>query len=346
VLATVETLVALGFTLWAASEGHWIQLGIAALVTPFLVLRTPESIENGIDWYVRGADRFGVFTALQFPLLWAVVVKVAATVVSCVRNPLRTLKAIPSNWARQVFCIDLAHPPEVVPGIENSLHKDAKKNRFSSILEGLRRADLHGSGKMGDFDRGFVFMIFFPPFAAAFVYRLALKATAIIWLPLLWIAVKLNPSESLKVRLEQINKSSLGHLTVLFALLTITALIAKIMVYNGLFVLSEKLFAGELGKLIFDYIAPTTLPVWQLASATNALIALVLYFWASDQLIKLSDARDPATNSSQDGALRAASALRATLSVYTIACLLYLAIGRAKVLHLPPLGSHLFPWSS
>jgi hypothetical protein len=350
-LAIVESCLATGVTLWVARHGHWQYLGLAAVITPFLMLRTPESTRRGLRWFNGAVDWFdaklpapvsGVRTGLYvmalavFMVLYSLVVKIGSTLFAVVTKPLDSFTSISGNWFGQVLCIDSCHPPELVPGMESDEDSDLKFSNFSVEFR---------------WDRGFIDvlkpyfgLILAIPFLLALIYRLSLKATAIVWLPLLWIFPKLQPKESVTTRLRLIQQSSWGRFVAIVSFIVLIAFAAKLMLYNEAVLLSQGLFTGDIGKLAQHYIAPAELPVWQVASTVNSLLALALFFWSDTQLIRLTDAACAAEARSADVLLRAASVTRATLSLYTSACLLYLAVLRAGVFNWPPLGEKLFPW--
>lgn len=352
-LAIIESCLATGATLWLAWRGHWEYLGIAAIVTPFLLLRTPESTRRGLIWFEKGMHCFldralgrsgsvALGVALLciclpiFVVLHSLIAKIGATLRALVIKPIDSLAAVPGNWFGQVLCIDFFHPPELVPGMEakRSLYRFPGFKEFSS-----------GRGCGEVLFAACYALVVGTPFLFVFIYRLSLKATAIVWLPLLWIFPKLRPKESVTTRLRLIQHSSWGRFVAIVSFIVLIAFGAKLMLYNEAVLLSQSLFTGDIGRLARHYIAPAELPVWQVASTVNSLLALALFFWADNQLIKLEDPACAAARRSTDVLLRVASVTRATLSLYTSACLLYLAVLRAGVFNWPPLGEKLFPWS-
>jgi hypothetical protein len=353
-LAIIESLVATCVTVWLAWQGRWVYLGGAALVTPLLMLRTPESTKRGVRWFQEGLRRWvnrieggdwAILLWLSFPVfvvLFSVAVKFASTVTSLLTRLLDCLLAVPGNWYAQTFCIDLFHPPELVPGIESSSHLEDKSLRFLNLIGDMRVEA--NSGWRGLFVALYVVLCSVPSFALAFLYRLSLKGTAIVWAPLLWIVPKLAPKASVLTRMKLLNQSSRGRVTAFVSVCTIVGFVAKILTYQGQFALSRLTPEGDLGRLAQDYVAPNILPAWQIASVINAVVALAMFLWAGDQIIRLQDPAYADRQSSGDGILRTTSILRAVLSLYTSSCLVYLAIVRAQMFQLPPLGSKLFPW--
>jgi hypothetical protein len=183
-----------------------------------------------------------------------------------------------------------------------------------------------------------------PPFILSIFYRLSLKATALVWLPLLWIVPKFNPASSLGVRLKLVCKSSWAKMIVILSTITLVGFFTKILIYNGTLALSVLIPNGVVSDLVTIYVAPTIMPWWQIGSACNSLIAIGLFFWAEQVLIKLEDKEYPTSTGLADSLLRTMSVIRAILSLYTIACLFYLTLGFAALLKFPPLGDKLVPW--
>ena len=87
------------------------------------------------------------------------------------------------------------------------------------------------------------------------------------------------------------------------------------------------------------------IPWWQLASVANALMAIGLYLWSGDEIVRMDGQSEYSPGHRTDLALRTVSVGRACLSVYTSACLMYMALTRLPGIHWPPIGDRLFPWT-
>jgi len=382
-LAIVESFLAGCAVLWIADQGHWLYLAVSVCSTPFLMLRTAASTALGLERFtgwtpdlarntsgiIREFSAPGtkfpelLFVALLFPLVAVVLpivalyAKVGATIATVRGDPLTALRAIPGNWMANVFCLDSAHPPELVPGLElwrpswaedlaaKRLYYDDEGYsdlRFSRILSSIYE-EWDGKRIATSIIAALAkILIYLPAIAAALIYRMSIKGTAMVWIPLVWIIPKLELDERFSIALERINKTSLGRLRMLGSSILLAAFASKLLVYDGAFRLRE--FTGNLGIIISDYVAPYALPRWQVASAVNAVLALFLYFWASDQILRLKYHANAGTLV-QKRILIACRTVAAILSCYTLSCLVYLAIKRAQFFNLPPLGDKWFPWS-
>jgi len=342
ILAVIETILAIGGTVVLISFGYWRHFWIMVLVTPLLLLRTERSQSLGLSAFARGFNLWlqlpptvAVILTLPLLILGSLVVKIASTVRTVVAAPIDSLTEIPKNWFLQVLCVDSFHPPELVPGIESSPDKTLDELKISNLRLTL-------SGLTWPATILFIPSVL-PAYALSFTYRMTLKGTSIVWAPLLWIVPKFKPNDSLVVRLKRINKSSRGRCTLVLSAFVIVGFLAKLLIYNGAIALSAAV-PGPFGKLLVDYIAPTTLPLWQIASILNSILAIVLFLWSGDEIIRLEDQTSQRSSSFPDYWLRSTTVIRNLLSVYTSTCLAYLTLVRSQVIHLPPLDEKLFPW--
>lgn len=105
---------------------------------------------------------------------------------------------------------------------------------------------------------------------------------------------------------------------------------------------SWKAIPGQ--SLLTTVIAPETFPPWQIASVANALFAWFLYI-ASDWALARLRLGSKVSEEAVELALRWISLLRGVLSIYTIACCIYLAASLSSRIGLPPMGTGILPWS-
>jgi hypothetical protein len=69
-------------------------------------------------------------------LLGSLLIKVVSTVSVLITHPIRTLRAVPQNWLRSLICLDVAQPPELVPGYYEHIAagKDARVRASRKLL--------------------------------------------------------------------------------------------------------------------------------------------------------------------------------------------------------------------
>ena len=339
-LAIVETLLAVCLlvvlSLWL-DTAKW--LAGAVCIAPLLLLRTWDSVARGWRWIDRGggftdSDKLlnharavsfiaSVSVCIYFVDWWTVLlvllfahtmtcgfympiffaVRFGATLISFLSHPIESLCAIPANWRRVVLATDSATVPEFLPGdslgpvtVLEQWHSEDALNRWFSITLTL-----------GTY-----------PFAAA--YRWSVKATCLIYLPLIWLISKARSAPaSVTQALDDFQVSDVRRIRLVVSVGVLLALAGKIAL-----MLTVAGFVGwwnEHKILLFlkPLVAPQTLPLWQLASALNSVLAIIMWFYARHVKHLATTHRQPS-----DRTLlllwRVYSTVALSLSLYTIAC--------------------------
>ncbi len=154
VWAILETLLGISGLFWLCTHLHTAAPLVTSLaLTPFVMLRSEDSLAQGVRWW---RDRQGFFikagvigavllilavwrlrvsspplpvwTKAFLPLVFGVgsagflavmffLLRATATLTALARHPLRALAAIPQNWRRIVLATDSHAPPEFLPGV-------------------------------------------------------------------------------------------------------------------------------------------------------------------------------------------------------------------------------------
>jgi hypothetical protein len=283
------------------------------------------------------------------------IVRTFPVFIAFLRSPLLTLGEIPKNWRRMVLCTDLARPPEVLPDMEfEEDTKGLEHFRFKRII--LDEEVISFRNKL----LSIVLIIFavIPSitfwYLPAMAYRWSLKSTALIWSPLFWIV---SPAtDDLATRLREICKAALYRVMRLYSLVVAVLFLAKLYVlwsWHELMTnwsqwpeLAEMWARIPQSDVLNAYIVPPEIPPWQLAAAINAVLAWIAFFIA-DLLLVRSEKHQSLPGDWLNDAFRWVAIVRNTLSLYAIACTLYITVELALEgrWDLPPLGAKLFPWS-
>jgi hypothetical protein len=101
---------------------------------------------------------------------------------------------------------------------------------------------------------------------------------------------------------------------------------------------------GErLGEFVAAFVRPGEFPIWQFASATNAVLAIVVFFMVRSWL-RHAEVGLPAPDTRIDRTLGVLYFFRRLLTSYAIFCNGVVAIQLARKLPVPEIGSKLFPW--
>jgi hypothetical protein len=221
--------------------------------------------------------------ALTLPLL----VRTTATLLGAIWYPIITLRAVPTNWKNLVLCKDVLDEPEVVPGYLDAVSTGeiSADLRILNFLRGLARRPLPrvfcdlGAGTFLHFTVvvyaiPMALLLYVPYYSA----RWALKSTAAVWAPLLWLASTSNDSTlTLRLRLRIIAEDATSRTVYAFSWM---ALIFMVGLQLGLIPSSEESVS------VLDRIAVfLQQPLPALCIVSAALIAIGRHLFASRVLI-------------------------------------------------------------
>jgi hypothetical protein len=179
----------------------------------------------------------------------------------------------------------------------------------------------------------------------AWWYRISLKSTAIIWLPLLYIAADIVPRDwSAGRRLETICTAATARVMRVYAFAVGILLLVKIgsqIVWYKTIVAMERSY--EWLSVVSPLVRPIDVPVWQVCSLINAAGAWGLLFFADWQLRKRKDG-EGWSDKTVDYWLSWTSIIRWGITLYTSICTLYALYVIVKNSHPPAWEYRLFPW--
>lgn len=359
-LAIVETLLAvtvlIGTTYWFDTV-QW--LAGACAIAPLLLLRT----HNSDEWIRMWASWLGRHQFVQYAVtsitLFATTFIIAffgthgsesqpdlrmntaegwlcvyfesctvllifyiPTVLFSVRHPCASLIAIPVNWRRIVLATDSHSSPELIPDPSGDLGSQYR---------------CFGPTNDVGWKKWFLLalcLILYPMIAA---FRWSVKATCLIYLPLVWLVnnAKFTPELSMRDTLEDFRVDDIQWVRRVLAFVAIGALGLKVTL---LWYLTDVVpwvktnSPSWLLKIMKDWshlIVPHEIPLWQIAPAVNGILAVGLWVYTRKMLRR----KDLAVEENSILAVwRTFTTLITFLSLYTIVCTL-LIIWKAG--HLP-----------
>ena len=353
VLACVETVFAVSVTLYIAwKTASLLYIAFPACVAPMLLLRTSHSTALGLKLFVRyfswaggglgklkpllRRSRFGqilasasvVAVVFASPMA-ALGCRIAGVGVAMLRHPLASLHAIPRNWRRAALATDLHHPPEIVPGVETTEAFSAF--RLQNIFSTFRENPSEPMGYMPWGARliywilvGFWLVAWFAP---ALFYRWSLKSTSVVYLPLLWAALKgRRGADTAAQRLDTIATDQAERLvrwyagfvlivlTILPAVLAapLQPIIAPVQSAFGVELVDFWLFTGQI-------------KLWHVVRVINAAITMGLFLFADKALRRIEHGR-AYSDGLVHGIIGTGLFLRGFFGVYLAAKLLHLAV--------------------
>jgi hypothetical protein len=321
-LAIIETVVAMSlsllFVILFQTSAHIV---FGALIAPFLLLRSETSSAAAFKifdpWFSQvpqvAISNQGIAAAspFAFRFIWlplvaiaATVAKIVATAATLISSPRETLGAIPANWLRIALATDYKHPPELLPSADTDPGAPASVQAFR--YEELRRSIISGPG--GNVIQK---LSLFALYAPAFLYRLALKSTSLVYFPLIWVSeVPLTVKGILTSPLERVRRWYAA--AVIFIMLT--AFVIRFDAPNILPTAQDEavfmyvLSAGEFG-------------FWHLTRALAIAVTIALYFYA--RKLRTDSVKHPER---QRSIIKRANRARAVFALCTLACFLLIVL--------------------
>jgi len=321
-----------------------------------LALRNGERIFDKVNYpFIIAAQRleFVLPGIIAVPLIWVMTapivaltlfaIRLGATVIAVVKSPVASVVAIPTNWWRVVGCIDTLHPPETLPGYLVSEHNRWKKellvNPIEPFVETIRekRSGLEYWIVLPFILSIIMFFLVLP----AIVYRWSLKGSSLIYLPLLWV-VRASAGGDIKRRLNDICELSFQKFRRWFGFVVIVFLMSKLFAIKMWQTLNDAWLHVDPYGFLTLFVAPIDFPRWQLASATNGLLAWVALFIAEAALRNGAEADSISVSDLHVVMIRIIWFVGSILSFYTLTVLVY-NVGTLQW-DLVPIGESWFPW--
>ena len=286
-------------------------------------------------------------------ILFILIIKILATLASFFSHLPELILVIPYNFYKYVFTVDLFLSPQVVPEADQIYDLDKYPTILSEfnnvydipkfLITSATETTLVGK-TIGMFC---VMLVLIPIILLSFSFRFAIKSTAILWLPLLWLIYQSRPGESVINRMDYHLHTPWYIMTLMYSGFVVLGGALKIALYIGVWRFINLQSFGPVGELATRLVAPTELPGWQIASFINALLAWAFGFWAVPQL--RAHAKH-STEARSEASLRREytgfQAVRTTLSLYSIACTFYIAASTAWQTEWPAIRFVIFPWTS
>jgi hypothetical protein len=183
-----------------------------------------------------------------------------------------------------------------------------------------------------------------PLFLPVFAYRLSLKATSIIYAPLVFVAHStFSEGKDLRTKLELIKRGDLSRIRVWYGVIAIAAFLVKLVLMMNLPNFAEWWNGHPVSRFLAIYFAPAEIPKWQLAELANSVLAIGSMLFARHALLRY-ELQHPWPEVPVKRLLGFVSALRWLLALYAIVCLGYLTMRAAQHWHWPALGEKWIPW--
>lgn len=396
VLAMFETLLAVGFSLWlGCTYGTWWHVFVSCAIAPLMLLRTDASCRLGIACYFRSAKllerMFNALIPLMRPmsylprsiqLVTALPVLVAAPIFVCVYMLLAVLAsrafatvryfftdfagqiaAIPTNFWRLTIATDIYTSPELMP-IPSKLdvHEENYCNFEAYRFPWLLRQGLFEKIR----ERGLIINCLLRPLGyllvtttvmVCFAYRMSVKTSAVVWLPLLWVLSPIKTgTHSWETELRVYWDKKIPQIVALLSLFNLIALFCKYAIWvlrveiasagttiRDLATFCNVTFTPGILEWVTAIIRPGAIPSWHIAVAINSILGLFFCWRVWSWLIEYNHGIGP-TDITVKRTIVAAFCSRRVLTSYTIIWNLFIIYNVAKLIPVPEIGWRLFPW--
>lgn len=289
---------------------------------------------------------FLIFSAL--PILVGVpviAIRFFAIGATVIRRPIMSVCSVPTNWWRNAACVDSAQSPQVLPGhIEQVTPEDLAKFNMpvKALFDVLRTLSTEGRllalSVVGPALLATIMVAALP----ALAYRWSLKGVSLIYSPLVWL-LQTSLNRDVLSTLRSIANLAMHRAIRVYAAVILLLLTAKACALY--LVLPGNASRVQMLKAAFcsAVIVPNDFPPWQVASAFNAALTWISY-WATDAVLHRIAYRRGAFNAVVERYFRALWFLLGFLSIYTIACGIYLAAYLSGHWSLPSRGVRVTPW--
>jgi len=309
-------------------------------------------------------------------MLAGIVIRFSATLWSVLSEPIQAFQAIPKNWARITLATDFFHGPEYIPGHPRLGSGLAFFNRFKAsagfvviyilspfaIIALLFRNKLllslieHINAESGSslFDsndiisqrilRTFEPIIVIAMFLPSLAYRWSLKATSIVYAPLVFVAHStFHKAINLNAKLDYIRRGDLPRIRVAYGILLVCLFLLKLLLASMWDGFVDWWRGNAISEFVALYVVPNEIPKWQLAEVFNSILAIITMFFARYALLRI-DLGQPWPEQPVRRFLGFCAGLRWVLAVYSIVCVGYITIREAQHWHWPTIGTKWVPW--
>ncbi len=178
-------------------------------------------------------------------------------------------------------------------------------------------------------------------FFVSYLYRISLKSTSLLWLPLIYVVrSSVNNKAPLDVKIAEMRDSALWSIVRIFSWATLTILGWKIFILPYMVDWwNEQSWA----TILNIFLMPNILHPWHIATGINALFSILLYYVVFEPAPRYLNAKvwsKKIVKMVIDGFML----VRGFISIYTIFVGISIAVLAAPSMKWPEFSWDLFPW--
>lgn len=260
----------------------------------------------------------------------------------------KMLLVIPNNWFRTIFCTDATSEPEFFQGVSNPratlgryYRQRAMNFEFGSlsVFEMLSFAQFRVFRASGPVWAVFGFTVFFPVYVLVTGYRMFVKSSALVWLPLLWISIHVKGTRSIEAIRNLVSLSFMFRTSLVFSAVVFLAAwfkLALLMHWTDIPTIlnNDSIFWSA----SYNLIDPLRLPLWQLLSLANAIITIGIWVLANESRVSTG------VGKALEGAYPTLYLFRTLSSVYVSICNIYILYSTFSTISIPAFEIVVTPW--
>jgi hypothetical protein len=226
---------------------------------------------------------------------------------------IKSINSIPKNWKLLVLSLDSFHPPEIMPEIETrAKNDDLDMLKFSNFRVIIREGF--------PWTLPYLIIYIFLTFIPSFFYRYSIKATAIFYLPFLWLIAP--PKTTLTERMEIESQSFWAYLMFGYSLI-IVFIFTLLPIYLNIH--QESIIAKLptfISPDIYSIFFAVEFNLWHLTRLISALIT-ILFIWQFPRIIKMRKT-NPTYGNYWGAKLLDLDKVRTICTLFTLSVTLYL----------------------
>lgn len=238
----------------------------------------------GIGLYFRSVPVFlALIVVVWLPIAYflrvfaiiALAIRIRTAMTVLLLRPGASISAIPTNWARITFAVDLSCPPEVISGAEQ--HNEAKPFRASEFFRAFLLP--HRNRLVTRLDYISMVMSTGLFYVTAYLYRFSLKATFPVYLPLLWLIRSPTRDKDPIVAIKLTRTVRFEAWKRIYAAFVLSA---EGMVFGYVLLYGYLQTSEEANWLLRYYVPVSDIGVWHITRAIAAILTFAIYFVADE----------------------------------------------------------------
>jgi hypothetical protein len=306
---------------------------------------------------------------LIIALATSILIRFSATLTSLCLDTTNSMLAIPQNWQRICLSMDLAHPPELLPGIDEIDVQAIRESELGEFMEIIKFKQFVNHYFYTAFDAddrltyvilllrySFTLIIYVP----SIVYRWSLKSTSLVYLPLMWaVRSNLTSANSAADKTGDILQDGIERLSRWYAWFVIVFLTALPMAFLFYAYSARMRFSDRIDFFIsstispvlsyqilkiFLFVTPDRIEIgsWHLTRFAGAVITVWLYNYTQKSKRKID--KGIWSESDVERRIGVAAFSRSCLAIWTTVCSVAIVLTSVRWYMLPEVVIRWFPW--